>query len=842
MPKEVRKRGRRAEKARQQEKEELEQQQPNFEEDQQGNYIENDNDNDGYDNDGYYDDNDENQPAFFGLVDEQELDYFKQAESTLAVDSFGSMEERRGFIRNVFEETRGKELKLVTNHYCSRLIERLILIANDKQIFDLFKALSGNFAVLVKNKFASHCVETLIVRAAPFVEKELLNPNYLSELYAKEDGENNSADETVTSFENLFLYLVNEIKPEIQSLPDHQYASHFLRLLLLILAGKPIPATTEAKSALRSRRSKMARKKIILSSENIKPEDDEENSKPAEGKFQVPSSFKDALDEVVAGIVKDLNTSQAREMSIHPVSSPVIQVILTLESEIIQQKDNERQAEVIIFDEGLSKQARKNKKKNHNKLKVSPETMVALLFPYSTNRYKKIELQQKDVEDDAEKKEKLTAEIKQKEESYVEYLLSDPVGSHFMESLITTILPIKLVSRLTEKHMVGRMGKLVRRKDSGLYVVQSLLKRMSESGGRKDLATKIMDELTTEIKLQLGISKEEDQEESKEDQEDQEKETKLNDGIQDKQELNYGLIRNMIEISHKKLDNYKVDELINILISTYDTEKNGELFLPNLLDLDEKKKKSKPEPSTLDEEFAETHNAQASKMQKALLLQTMINSSDKVAELILKGLVILGEKDKAIIEENEKHADDEKAQKTPYLIKIGRDSILSHVFERGLYVSPSSSDNTILRRKFLNILTQNHVCENLAANVYGSHIVDELWKFCFRLKFFRERIAEQMVPFEEQLKMTGYGKSVWRNWHLDEYKRRRRDWWNYVKNVEDEMSEKLGLEQKNSSTPAPGSIKKDKPKFVSNENRNKRKREDGHTHKDRKNKIRPSNN
>lgn len=45
--------------------------------------------------------------------------------------------------------------------------------------------------------------------------------------------------------------------------------------------------------------------------------------------------------------------------------------------------------------------------------------------------------------------------------------------------------------------MVGRIGKLVRRQQSGNYVVQALLKRMS---GRKDIASKIMDELIEEIR------------------------------------------------------------------------------------------------------------------------------------------------------------------------------------------------------------------------------------------------------------------------------------------------------------------------------------------------------
>jgi len=61
--------------------------------------------------------------TFFGLVDSNEIDYFKQAESTLNVNAFDNDEEREGFIRSVLEEARGKELKLVNNQICSKLME-----------------------------------------------------------------------------------------------------------------------------------------------------------------------------------------------------------------------------------------------------------------------------------------------------------------------------------------------------------------------------------------------------------------------------------------------------------------------------------------------------------------------------------------------------------------------------------------------------------------------------------------------------------------------------------------------------------------------------------------------
>lgn len=760
MPKEVRKRGRRAEKARKEEKlqeeEELKKQEEQY---NQNERYDDHNDNDdsyGYHEDGEDGEDGDNQMSFFGLLDDQELEYFKQAESTLGVDAFGSPEERRGFVFSVFEETRGKELKLVTNHICSRLVERLILLANDKQILDLLKAFNGHFPELSKHKFASHVVETLLARAVPLVEREMLDPEFLANLSnnSSEDEKNND----ITTVESLFLYMVNEIKPTVKSMPQHPYASHFLRLLLLILAGKPIPSATEGKSALRSRRSKAARKKIILggnSRSNVGNLDDESSStttttssrhddETEERAYQVPSSFGEALNEIINELVKDLDTTTAREMSIHPISSPVVQLILGIESDKI--------ADI-----------------NKHKIKIPKDSLIATLLPYSSDRYKKKDVI--DIEDEAEKEAK-TKEIKESEEAYMEYLLSDAVGSHLLEVTIDK-LPAKLTGRLADRYMVGRIGKLVRRQESGNYVVQALLRRLS---GRKDVATKILDELIEEIQQKLFPSDE-----------------AANDNDSktpsDPTEINYGLVRTTLQVSTQTLGGYKCSEIIDILLKKYDPKKEGKI-LSTLLAISTSNKGSNNDSNTTEDQGPVIstavlggnydNNTNAVKMQKALLLQTMMDVSTTVIELVLEELIKIG---------------DEGEPGIALLLRLGRDSILSHVFEKALVVN-TASNNLVQRRRLLNHLSNSKICCDFAANVYGSHIVDKMWEFCFRLKFFRERVAQELAQQESEIKMTPYGRSVWKNWKMDDYIRRRRDWWNKIKAQEDEINERLGMERK----------------------------------------------
>lgn len=90
--------------------------------------------------------------------------------------------------------------------------------------------------------------------------------------------------------------------------------------------------------------------------------------------FQTPLSFKDELRDYFQDLTKDLDTKKAPELSIHKIASPVMQLVIQLEGLV----DRER-------------------------------TMWHLIFAKQSD------------EKDSD------------EEAFVEYLLSDPVGSHFLK-------------------------------------------------------------------------------------------------------------------------------------------------------------------------------------------------------------------------------------------------------------------------------------------------------------------------------------------------------------------------------------------------------------------------
>ncbi|GAV46873.1 hypothetical protein ZYGR_0A04710 [Zygosaccharomyces rouxii] len=404
---------------------------------------------------------------FFGVLDREELEYFKHAEATLSMDAFDNAEEKKQFVTNVIEETRGKELKLVISQICSKLMERLILDCDDQQLKSIFKAFNGVFYNLSCHKYASHVLETLLVRGAALVEKELLTPSF--------DGETD--EESFITMENVYLYMLNEVKPHLKAMINHRYASHVLRLLILILASKNLPKTTQNNSTLRSKKSKIARKMI-----DIKDNDDFDRV------HQTPESFKlelkDFLKNLYAGFtngaasrsdISPTYVTKFRELCVDPVASPVIQLIIQVEGIF----DRERSFWRLVFN--------------------------------------------------------TTDETDAKEEAFLEYLLSDPVGSHFLENVIS-FARTKFVERLYNLYMKPKITKLAQRDTTGAFVVQALLRHLKDKEVKE-----ILEELVPQLSMLLNSN------------------------------IDFGT--SIIEASIKE-DNYLRDEVINQLLVKYYPEQN----------------------------------------------------------------------------------------------------------------------------------------------------------------------------------------------------------------------------------------------------------------------------
>ena len=170
-----------------------------------------------------------------------------------------------------------------------------------------------SFLHLVQHRFASHCCEALFLQAAPIVNQELIAP--------LDEGKQSQDDGDVyVSMENLFLYTLNELEGNLGYLMSDQFASHPLRILLVVLSGMPIAAASSS-SVLQSK------KKEHISVTGGKSMRTEENTEAR----MVPDSFHTALEKMMAGAVAGLDTRYLRVLATHPIANPVLQLLLELE-------------------------------------------------------------------------------------------------------------------------------------------------------------------------------------------------------------------------------------------------------------------------------------------------------------------------------------------------------------------------------------------------------------------------------------------------------------------------------------------------------------------------------
>ncbi|KAB2575761.1 hypothetical protein BFW01_g11225 [Lasiodiplodia theobromae] len=247
--------------------------------------------------------------VFYGMLDEEEQEYFKRADELLELNQFEDAEARSLFLANVYREADGKELKLANSQSCSRLMERLIQLSDTKQLKNLFQKFSGHFLNLIQHRFASHCCEALFIQSAPIVSEELIHP--------PEDAYIDPQDVQV-SMENLFLYAINELEGNLGYLMTDKFASHTLRVLLVVLAGEPLERSAH-KSLLHSKKK-----------EKVTVAQSEKNENILESR-SVPESFIESMEKMIKNSVAGLDSTYLRALATHQTGNPVLQLLVRLE-------------------------------------------------------------------------------------------------------------------------------------------------------------------------------------------------------------------------------------------------------------------------------------------------------------------------------------------------------------------------------------------------------------------------------------------------------------------------------------------------------------------------------
>ncbi|KAG5207051.1 Nucleolar protein 9 [Trichophyton interdigitale] len=368
----------------------------------------------------------EDDTPFYGLLDTDEQEYFSKASQTLELNSFEDDDDKRLFIESVYTEAKGKELKIACSQSCSRLMEKLIAMSTPAQVKDLFEKFTGHFLHLVQHRFASHCCECLFIRAAPIVTSEMEKPKDKKKdrKHATEtNGEDAEQDEPMNqkSAMDLFLGVVSELEGNWGYLLTESFASHTIRVLLLILAGEPLADQSNAR-VLASRK----KENIDSITSTAQTELTIQESR------QVPAEFNNTLRKMISDLSAGLNSTYLQALATHPIGSPVLQVILSIELGCM------------------------------GKEKVKDKSSV----------FRRL------IPDD-------TLEKKEEGVNFLNSLFYDPVGSRLLETIVR-VAPGKFFKTFYKTIIRERIGSLARNEISS-YVVIKVLERVS----REDLQSAI---------------------------------------------------------------------------------------------------------------------------------------------------------------------------------------------------------------------------------------------------------------------------------------------------------------------------------------------------------------
>ncbi|KAK7745874.1 Nucleolar protein 9 [Cytospora paraplurivora] len=357
---------------------------------------------------------------FFGMLNDEEQEYFRSADEKLETNDFESDEDRGYFLQSLYTEAVGKELKLASSQSCSRLMERLILLSNTKQKKRLFAAFAGHFVTLVTHRFASHCCEKLFIESAPVVSRELSG----TEEEEEEDviiGEGVTISEeeqqaAKASMEELFLFTLDELEEHLSFLLSERFGSHALRVLLVVLSGRPLEQVT-TKSLLQSKRK-----------EHISVQGGRFGADDLSQTRVVPESFSLAMQKILGDTTASMDSTALRVLATHPTGNPVLQLLVELDISL-NGKDKSKRDQLLIL----------------KLLPDAPDSLGDNSTPAS---------------------------------DFVNSMMYDPVGSRLLETIITHA-PAKIFKALNTNFFGPRIQTYMRN-DIACYPAIKALNRMSK--------------------------------------------------------------------------------------------------------------------------------------------------------------------------------------------------------------------------------------------------------------------------------------------------------------------------------------------------------------------------
>jgi nucleolar protein 9 len=134
------------------------------------------------------------------------------------------------------------------------------------------------------------------------------------------DEEEDAEAEPELSLAEMFMTVVEELQGNWGYLLTERFASHTIRVLLLVLAGEPVDVSSNDSVVASRKKERLG----IVGGET-------QEVAPVGEKRGVPESFETSLKKVMQDMVSVLDDTYLRALATHPVGNPVLQVLVRLE-------------------------------------------------------------------------------------------------------------------------------------------------------------------------------------------------------------------------------------------------------------------------------------------------------------------------------------------------------------------------------------------------------------------------------------------------------------------------------------------------------------------------------
>ncbi|GAA5824341.1 hypothetical protein JCM3770_001813 [Rhodotorula araucariae] len=259
-------------------------------------------------------------------------------------------DERPLLLRSALESLSGHEIALAGDHETSVVLEQMLYAMDDFAKRVLLDRFTGEFERLVKHRHASHVLQTLFELAGETVDRETRGNIAPAPASA---GEAAADLPTMTA---LLTSLLAELLPSITTLIYDPFASHCIRILLLVFSGV---ASSSVDPKSRSKKSAQFRKGQGTSLGKNWLSDDVSftKEKDAKGKgkasaagqrFATPPQFAAALKDLYAALdaldgaavdhagvslpTATIAGEGVRRAALHEVAGPVLRILVELEA------------------------------------------------------------------------------------------------------------------------------------------------------------------------------------------------------------------------------------------------------------------------------------------------------------------------------------------------------------------------------------------------------------------------------------------------------------------------------------------------------------------------------